>query len=41
MDPDNLARMARALRQLDARISAELVPDSLAFDCAAEALARA
>jgi hypothetical protein len=31
MNPDNLVRLARALRQLDARVSIELVPDGLVW----------
>ena len=40
-EPDNLARLASALRELDARISTETVPEGLAFDCSAAMLARA
>lgn len=34
-DPDNLERLAAALRTLGARIRAEHVPDGLPFDCSA------
>lgn len=40
-DPDNLQRLAAALRELDARVFTEHVPDGLPFDCSAETLARA
>ena len=39
-DPENLARLAAALRQLDARVYTESVPEGLAFDCTATTLAR-
>jgi hypothetical protein len=38
---DNLIRLAKALEDLDAKVYTESVPDGLAFDCSAEALARA
>ena len=34
-DPDNLDRLAAALRSLDARIRADEVPQGLPFDCSA------
>jgi hypothetical protein len=40
-DPDNLERLAAALRELDARVFTESVPEGLAFDCSATTLARA
>lgn len=40
-DEENLERLARALRELDARIYTESVPEGLAFDCSARMLARA
>jgi hypothetical protein len=40
-DPDNLERLAAALRELDARIYTESVPEGLPFDCNAATLARA
>lgn len=40
-EPDNLARLAAALRELDARIYTETVPEGLDFDCSAAMLARA
>jgi hypothetical protein len=40
-DEDNLARLASALRELDARVYTESVPEGLAFDCTASTLARA
>ncbi|MGH7701983.1 MAG: hypothetical protein ACREMO_02735 [Gemmatimonadales bacterium] len=40
-DPDNLARLAAALNELDARIFTEPVPEGLPFDCSASMLARA
>jgi len=39
--PDNLARLASALRELDARVYTEAVPEGLAFDCSGATLARA
>ena len=38
---DNLERLANALRDLDAKVFTESVPEGLAFDCSALALARA
>jgi hypothetical protein len=40
-NPENLERLAAALRDLDARIYTESVPEGLSFDCSAAALARA
>lgn len=40
-DIDNLKRLAAALRDLDAKVYTESVPDGLAFDCSAETLAAA
>ena len=40
-DPHNLQRLAAALRELDARVYTESVPEGLAFDCSAPTLARA
>jgi hypothetical protein len=40
-DPENLARLATALRELEARVYTESVPEGLPFDCSAQALARA
>ena len=40
-DPDNLRRLAAALRELDARVYTESVPEGLAFDCSPPTLARA
>ncbi len=39
--PDNLDRLAQALRALDARVYTESVPEGLAFDCTASMLGRA
>ncbi len=39
--PENLERLAAALRGLDARVYTESVPEGLAFDCSAAALGRA
>lgn len=39
-DPDNLKRLAAALRELDARIFTESVPEGLPFDCSPKMLAR-
>lgn len=41
MDPQNLERLARALRELDAKVFTKSVPEGLGFDCAARTLARA
>ncbi|HUF51079.1 MAG TPA: hypothetical protein VMN60_09615 [Longimicrobiales bacterium] len=40
-DRPNLERLAAALRELDARIYTETVPEGLPFDCSAAMLARA
>jgi transcriptional regulator with XRE-family HTH domain len=40
-DVDNLARLAAALRELDARVFTEQVPEGLPFDCSPQMLARA
>ena len=40
-DPANLQRLAAALRELDARVFTESIPEGLAFDCSAQTLARA
>jgi len=40
-DEGNLRRLATALRDLDAKIYTESVPEGLAFDCSAESLSRA
>ena len=40
-DPDNLKRLAAALRELDARVYTESVPEGLAFDCSEATLSRA
>ena len=40
-DIDNLKRLAAALRELNARIYTEQVPEGLPFDCSAPMLARA
>ncbi len=40
-DPDNLTRLAAALRELAARIFTEGLPEGLAFDCSPQILARA
>jgi hypothetical protein len=40
-DPGNLRRLAAALRELDARVYTESVPEGLAFDCSPSALGRA
>ena len=37
----NLVRLARALRELNARVYTESVPEGLAFDCSAATLGRA
>lgn len=37
----NVERLARALRELDARVFTEAVPEGLPFDCSAAALGRA
>jgi hypothetical protein len=40
-DRDNLTRLAAALRELDARVFTEAVPEGLKFDCSAQSLSRA
>lgn len=40
-DPSNLERLAAALRELDAAVFTESVPEGLHFDCSAATLARA
>jgi transcriptional regulator with XRE-family HTH domain len=40
-DPANLDRLAAALRELDARIYTEQIPEGLPFDCSSQMLARA
>ncbi len=40
-DSANLVRLAAALRELDARIYTEQIPEGLAFDCSPQMLARA
>lgn len=40
-DPGNVERLAAALRDLDARVYTEAVPEGLAFDCSAATLSRA
>ena len=40
-EPDNLDRLAAALRELDARIYTEQIPEGLPFDCSRQMLARA
>lgn len=40
-DAENLERLAAALRELEARVYTEGVPEGLAFDCTAETLGRA
>ena len=40
-DAENLERLAAALRELDARVYTESVPEGLPFDCSAETLTRA
>ncbi len=40
-DKPNLERLAAALNELDAKVYTESVPEGLAFDCSAAALARA
>ncbi len=39
-DPTNLGRLAAALRELDARIYTDQIPEGLAFDCSPQMLAR-
>lgn len=40
-DPDNLDKLAAALRELDAKIYTETIPEGLPFDCTAAMLKRA
>ena len=40
-DADNVKRLAAALRELDARVFTESVPEGLPFDCSPAMLARA
>lgn len=40
-DPENLERLAAALRELDARVFTESVPEGLRFDCSPTMLSRA
>ncbi|MGH7646078.1 MAG: hypothetical protein ACREMR_10895 [Gemmatimonadales bacterium] len=40
-DPENVERLAAALRELDARVFTEAVPEGLPFDCSAAMLGRA
>ena len=40
-DGDNLQRLAAALRELDARVFTEPIPEGLPFDCSPQMLARA
>ena len=40
-DPDNMRCLAAALRELDARVYTESVPEGLPFDCSPSMLARA
>lgn len=40
-DPDNVKRLAKALRELRAKVYTESVPEGLAFDCSAKTLGRA
>ncbi len=40
-NPENLERLAAALRELDARVYTESIPEGLAFDCSAATLGRA
>jgi len=40
-DADNLQRLASALRELEARIYTEQIPEGLPFDCSPQMLARA
>jgi hypothetical protein len=39
-DPENIERLAAALRALDAKVFTESIPEGLAFDCSAPMLAR-
>jgi hypothetical protein len=40
-DRDNLRRLAAALRELDARVFTEAMPEGFDFDCSAQTLSRA
>lgn len=40
-DPNNLQRLAAALRELDARVFTSQIPEGLSFDCSPQMLARA
>ena len=40
-DADNVRRLAEALRELDARVYTDSVPEGLPFDCSASTLSRA
>ena len=40
-DPENLERLATALREMNARVFTEAVPEGLPFDCSAPTLGRA
>ena len=40
-EPENLRRLAAALRELDARVDTESVPEGLTFDCSPATLGRA
>jgi hypothetical protein len=40
-DGDNMVRLAKALRELKAKIYTDSIPEGLAFDCSAEMLRRA
>jgi hypothetical protein len=41
LELDNLKRLSKALRELDARVFTESVPEGLPFDCSAPTLSRA
>ena len=40
-DPQNIARLATALRELDAKVYTDTIPEGLAFDCSPQMLQRA
>lgn len=40
-DPENIEKLAEALREMDARIFTENTPDGLVFDCSAQTLRQA
>lgn len=40
-DPENLERLAAALRSIDAKVFTDAIPEGLDFDCSATMLARA